>query len=293
MDNLVEIKKFVKEESLKDTSKESCGLCLKRGSTTIAVPCLNVSPKPGAHFIISPLDIMELSKTGKVVGFYHSHIEDEKFTLSEYDRLVREKLNLDSLIYSIQHDKFIYYHPNQHKPKYLGRPFIIGLYDCINLVQDYYKYSLNIKIPDPIESVQKIYKIKEEGIPCPTLLKPYYDKWDFSDPEEFNNIIKLRYDPTSFYKIKEKIKNRFWVKEHFLANGFKNVNNINDVKKSDVILLDLSVDGKLPPYPSHCGIFVENNEIIHHPLGATSRRAIYGKLYKDRTSNILRHKDMI
>ena len=290
MENLVEIKKFVKEESLKNPSKESCGLCLKRGSTTVAIPCDNMSPRPETHFIISPIDIMELSKTGKLVGFYHSHVKEEKFQLSQYDRLVSEKLKLDSLIYSIQHDDFIYYQPKKHKPNYINRPFIIGLYDCVSLVQDYYKYSLNIHIPDPIESVQKIYRVKEDGVPCPTLLKPYYDGWDFSDPEEFNNIVRLRYDPLSFYSIQSRIKNKFWIKEHFLANGFKIVNNL---KENDVILLDLSIGGRLPVYPSHCALFIGKNEIMHHPLDSTSRRAIYGKLYRDRAAVTLRHKDMI
>ena len=290
MDNLVEIKKFVKEESLKNLSKESCGLLLKRGSTVVPIPCDNISPNPEVHFIISPLDVMEQSKTGKLVGFYHSHVMPENLKLSKYDRLVSEKLKLDSLIYSIENDDFLYFSPSKHNPEYIGRPFIIGLYDCFTLAQDYYRYTLNIKIPDPIESVQKIYRIKEKGDACPTLLKPYYDAWDFSSSEEFKNIVQLRYNPLAFHEIEEKIKNKFWIKEHFFASGFEKVNN---PKEGDILLIDLEVYGKMPAYPSHCALFTQNNGILHHPLNGPSRRTVYGKLYQDRTSIILRHKDMI
>jgi proteasome lid subunit RPN8/RPN11 len=290
MNNLNETKEFVKMEALKDPSRECCGLILEKESGTVAIPCENVSPNPEAHFIISPLDVMELSKSGKLIGFYHSHVMDEEFKLSKYDRLVSQRLMLDSVIYSVTNDRFIHHKPNKHKPDYINRPFIIGLYDCFTLTQDYYKYELNIHIPDPIESVQKIYRTKEKGEACPTLLKPYYDKWDFSDSEEFDNIVKLRYDPLSFHKITRKIKNKFWIKEHFLANRFKEV---NDTKAGDILLINISVYGKEATFPSHCAIFAQNNEIMHHPLNAMSRRAVYGKIYKDLTACILRHKDMI
>ena len=289
MNNLDKIKDFVKRESLKDLSKECCGLILERESGTAIIPCENVSPNPGEHFIISPLDVMEASKSGKLIGFYHSHVVDEEFKLSKYDRLVSQKLMLNSVIYSVTNDSFIDYEPNKHKPDYINRPFIIGLYDCFTLAQDYYKHKLNIHIPDPIESVQKIYRTKEKGEPCPTLLEPYYNKWDFSDPEEFNNIVKLRYDPLSFHKITHKIKNKFWIKEHFLANRFEEV---KDTKAGDILLINISVYGREATFPSHCAIFAQNNEIMHHPLNAVSRRAVYGKIYKDLTACILRHKDM-
>ena len=290
MNNLNETKEFVKIEALKDPSKECCGLILEKESGTVVVPCENVSPNPESHFIISPLDVMELSKSGKLIGFYHSHVMGEEFKLSKYDRLVSQRLMLDSVIYSITNDRFIHHKPNKHKPDYINRPFIIGLYDCFTLAQDYYKHELNIHIPDPIESVQKIYRTKEKGEACPTLLKPYYDKWDFSDSEEFNNIVKLRYNPLSFHRITHKIKNKFWIKEHFLANRFKEV---NDTKAGDILLINISVYGKEATFPSHCAIFAQNNEIMHHPLNAMSRRAVYGKIYKDLTACILRHKDMI
>ena len=83
MNNLDKIKDFVKRESLKDLSKECCGLILERESGTAIIPCENVSPNPGKHFIISPLDVMEASKSGKLIGFYHSHVVDEEFKMSK------------------------------------------------------------------------------------------------------------------------------------------------------------------------------------------------------------------
>lgn len=290
MNNLDEIKEFVKKEALKDSSKECCGLVLEKESKVVAVPCENVSPNPEIHFIISPLDVMELSKSGKLVGFYHSHVKEEEFKLSKYDKLVSQRLMLNSIIYSVTNDSFIHHEPNKHKPDYINRPFIIGLYDCFTLVQDYYKHVLNISVPDPIESVQKIYRIKEQGLACPTLFKPYYDKWDFSDPEEFDNIVKLRYDPLSFHKITHKIKNKLWVKEHFLGNGFKEVKKLEE---GDILMINISVYGRQATFPSHCAIFTQNNEIMHHPLNALSRRAVYGKIYQDLTACALRHKDMM
>mgnify|MGYP000028206071 CR=1 FL=1 len=266
MKSLTEIKEFVKRESLKDPSRECCGLILEKDSGVEIVPCENVSPNPEKHFIISPLDVMEASKSGKLIGFYHSHVVEEDFKLSKYDKLVSQKLMLNSIIYSVTNDKFIHYEPNKHKPDYVNRPFIIGLYDCFTLAQDYYKYALNIHIPDPIESVQKIYRVKEQGDPCPTLLKPYYDKWDFSDPEEFNNIVKLRYDPLSFYKITDKISD-FGIKNNF---GFY-FKNLNTVAKNNN-------EYKSSPQMELMSIFEFNSSLPLRKTGLNSEHIIEPKL---------------
>tara|TARA_B100000029_G_scaffold402477_1_gene401992 strand:- start:293 stop:706 length:414 start_codon:yes stop_codon:yes gene_type:complete len=136
--------------------------------------------------------------------------------------------------------------------------------------------------------VRKIYEVKE-GASCPQALKPFYDSWDFSDPNELENIIRLRYDIMNFGEISQKIVNSAWLLEHFLASKFSKVNNI---RKGDVILVNLPIGSMRPTFPTHCLISLGANEVIHHPYEKESERLLYGKYLNRETMHVLRHELM-
>ena len=283
------IKEFIKQDCLKDVSEERCGVIANCNGVLKAIPCQNISPNPSEHFVISPLDLAEIKKTSTLLGYYHSHLDNHAYKLSKYDRLVSSRLNLYSIIYCIKTDKFNDFQPHVNDfISYLGRPFVTGIFDCYTLVQDYYRHELNIKLTDPLDSVRKIYEVKE-GASCPQALKPFYDSWDFSDPNELENIIRLRYDIMNFGEISQKIVNGAWLLEHFLASKFNKVNNI---RKGDVILVNLPIGNTRPTFPTHCLISLGGNEVIHHPYGKESERLLYGKYLNRETMHVLRHELM-
>lgn len=281
-----DIKDFIKADCLKDTSEERCGVIVGSRGDVVAIPCKNISPNPSDHFVISPIDLAEIRKTSTLLGYYHSHLNDHQYELSKYDRLVSSRLNLYSIIYSIKTDTFNDFQPHANDfISYLGRPFITGIFDCYTLIQDYYKHEFNIKLTDPVDSVRMIYAVKE-GAPCPEALKPFYDSWDFSDPNELENIIRLRYDIMNFGEISKKIVNSAWLIEHFLANKFTKVNSI---REGDIILVNLPVQGMTPTFPTHCLLSLGGNEVVHHPYGGESERLLYGRYLNRSTMCILRH----
>ena len=282
-----QVEKFIQEQALKDTSKECCGLLSQDGDDMTAIPCENISETPDLSFVISPFDVARHRKTHNVIGYYHSHLKGQPSTHKKYDRLVSEKLKMVSLIYNVDTEQFSTYVPKLKHVPYTGRPFIPGIFDCFTLVQDYYKHDLNIDLIDPAESVENIYKAKE-GKPYDERLREYYEKWDFSDPDELKNIINLRYTISNFIEIKDKIKNKFWVLDHFLGHGFKEATG--GLRKGDIILLNLDIYGVEPDYPSHCVVFIGRGDVLHHPIGSRSRIAKYGKFYQEKTCHKLRYK---
>ena len=140
-----DIKFFIKYKALNRPEQEICGLlCFNDIFGVYPVECNNDAPDKKNYFLISEKQIENLSLDDKIIGFYHSHLTDDH--ISKYDRFVAEKKNLECLMYSIIRDDFEIYKPSGLKIPLVGRPHICGLFDCWNLVEDYYKDNLNIKL---------------------------------------------------------------------------------------------------------------------------------------------------
>lgn len=133
----------IKEHALRESPKECCGVLV--GSRII--PCSNLSRTPETEFIIGPKETKKIeAQIGKITGFYHSHFEKPDFSTA--DILISEKLRLESYLYIIKTDKLLNYKPEGNPIPFEGRPFILGLFDCLVLTIDYYKRILNINLKE-------------------------------------------------------------------------------------------------------------------------------------------------
>lgn len=135
----------IQKNCLVDPTIESCGLVLEAISGLIIEPCKNISEFPRQHFLISSEEQREKEHKGKLIGFYHSHVDTNDF--SHLDKAVAEATNLTCFLYKIPTEELLEYKPNGWKAPYLGRPFIPGIFDCSELVRDYYKKELNLSLP--------------------------------------------------------------------------------------------------------------------------------------------------
>lgn len=136
---------IIVEHATREYPKECCGLLVSTSKKVTAIPCINRSETPEKNFVIRADDIKDFPLS-KIKGFYHSHKDYPDFTIA--DVAFSEKLNKDSFIYICDSKQFKHYIPHGAKIPYVGRQFFPGVLDCLTLVQDYFHYELNIKLPN-------------------------------------------------------------------------------------------------------------------------------------------------
>ncbi|MDL2284408.1 C40 family peptidase [Oxalobacter sp. OttesenSCG-928-P03] len=143
----------MQKEGAAQYPKEACGLIIKRGKKTVAIPCENISTEPEEHFLMSPESYAEAADKGEVIGVWHTH-PDKSSKPSEADLAGCEASELVWVIMGVVQDEnggFRYEKPEAIEPAgfelpYLERPYVFGVVDCYTLVQDYYKREYGIKL---------------------------------------------------------------------------------------------------------------------------------------------------
>src|SRR6056300_160826 len=140
MSDFSEQKEIIKNLAFLNPYEEICGVILNNGSV---FSCKNISNNKKAHFLIDPRQIEDVKK--EICCLYHSHPFSTSVPSRE-DELISRKLQLEGLIFSLLDQKFNHYIPDDKPIPLLGRPFILGTLDCIELVRDYYKFNLNIEL---------------------------------------------------------------------------------------------------------------------------------------------------
>lgn len=124
---------------------EACGVVIRVGKKSVAVPCKNTSSEPKCRFVIDPTDYALAADRGEVIGIWHTHI-DIAPTPSDADLAGIENSELPWYIVSIykKGDDFEFVGPTVTEPTgfkmgYLERPYVFGVFDCYSLVVDYYQ----------------------------------------------------------------------------------------------------------------------------------------------------------
>jgi cell wall-associated NlpC family hydrolase len=74
---------------------------------------------------------------------------------------------------------------------------------------------------------------------------------------------------------------------YLYANNFTIVPPIS-MKLHDIILVQLTAQ-----HPNHAGIYIGANTIFHHLHQRLSTEDIYGDYWRDRTTHVLRHKELL
>lgn len=254
------IKKEIAEICDKNPEVESGGLIVEsidsELSNNFVVKCKNVSTSPKNSFFINVEEWLEIEKSNKILGVFHSHNED-KLEFSEADIYMSEKKNLVSIIYNTKNGDFKIYSPKKIKIPYVGRPFYPCVLDCVTLVIDYYKKEFNIEIgelfhvarflPDMPRKAKWLKSVNQEGVRD---LEEYYEK-----------------------------------------NGFVEIDKKSKLKVGDLVLSPC-VEYMLPA--SHVAIYLGNGLVLHHP-DTGSEYAYFAAEYKTKKSitSVMRHKNFI
>ena len=225
-----EIKIKIKAHSLKESPDECCGLLLLNKKNVLeAFPCRNIAQDKENEFVVCQLDYLKAAMNGKIVGIYHSHcIQDNSF--SELDKQISYKLNLKNIVYILKRDSFEEYSPENYYNKYVDKDFVIGVSDCLSIVENYYNEEFGIKIF-------------------------HYERtadWDKDYPEFVKDKLAEFCDSQNFDK--------FFEKENFVK-----IEGIENARKHDIIVFKY-----LENYPSHFGSYLGQNHILHQPRNKKS-----------------------
>ena len=238
--------------------EEACGLLLENGSY---FPCTNSRPtKKGDHFRIGAEDWCNAEDISPIVAVVHSHPNwTEK--ASEGDLVGCEASGLPWHIYSVHtNDEGEVYRsgmstiePNGYKSPLVGRPFIHGTLDCLQIILDYYKWERGIELgkyereDDWWNNGQNLY--------LDLLPKAGFKKVPGEDIED----IVLKNGDIVLMQIKSPVPNHAGV---YLEHGI------------------LKTQSDLFPTPG---------SILHHMYGGDSKRDVYGGFWLKHTVSIWRY----
>lgn len=217
------------------------------------IPCQNISTEVD-QFSIEPSDLVRAEELGTIQAYVHSH-PDGATEASEPDLIGISNHKKVWLIASYPEGEVAKYDPVDYEAPLLGRQYYHGLQDCYTLIKDYYHRELNITLND----YERI------------------DRWWESKEHESLYIT------------------------NFKNEGFIEVQD--EIRKHDVILFTLG----RTYHVNHAGVFlgdgsltsedtsevIGNSLFIHHPYNKNSIREIFGNYWNDRTTHILRHKELI
>lgn len=73
--------------------------------------------------------------------------------------------------------------------------------------------------------------------------------------------------------------------ENYIKEGFVSTNQ--EPRPGDMVIMQLQ-----SPVWNHAGIYVGDNQILHHAFGKLSRNDIYSGWYRDHTVMVCRHKEL-
>jgi proteasome lid subunit RPN8/RPN11 len=155
-----ELKKRIKIHALSKQTEEVCGVIVRDDRI---IECQNSSEDKANSFLILPEDINRINNDMEIVGFYHSHIGNHEMEFSMADKVVSEKTNLPSILYYLPSDSFLVYEPMGYEAPYVNRPNLLGVLDCLTLVQDFFKREFNIIIKDPEHPIRFSSEIWHES----------------------------------------------------------------------------------------------------------------------------------
>jgi len=238
-----DLEAIMRQEGVANYPLEACGVVVAIGSRQRIIICKNVADNPRTNFRIDPMEYIEASKLGEVVGIWHTHV-DVPPNPSEADVAGCNASKLPWYILSVWNSAegltctpIVTLNPEVVEEAYEGRTYLYGVNDCYTLVRDYYR--------------------KEYGIHL----------------GEYPRV------------------ERFWEKGlDFFANGYgeQGFELLIDKEPQVGDLFIMQVGATLP---NHIGIYIGNDQILHHCQGRLSRTDQYGGMWAKHTSHHLRHKE--
>lgn len=136
----------IRAHAEREFPRESCGLVVVVKGRMRYLPCANIADK-NEHFVIAADDLINAEETGTVAMVVHSHPNIAPQP-SQADLVGIEKTGVPWLIINIPTGAHTITAPTGYRAPLVGREFSHGVLDCLTLIQDYYRETLGITLPD-------------------------------------------------------------------------------------------------------------------------------------------------
>ncbi|WP_340618464.1 C40 family peptidase [Xenorhabdus entomophaga] len=137
---------LVFEHAKTEYPNECCGVVAQKGRVEKYFPCKNLAPNPTEQFQLDPGDYLDASIWGTITGIVHSH-PDATTLPSDLDEAQCDFTELPWHIVSYPEGDFRTIYPRGELPL-IGRPFVLGIYDCYGLIMSYYRQQYDIELND-------------------------------------------------------------------------------------------------------------------------------------------------
>ena len=139
------VKPEIKRYALATPEIECCGLITEKDNLLKVFPCENIAINKRNQFKIKEKDYLRASLNGKIKATYHSHLNEENFSIT--DRVNCYLSGYIYLLYIIEKNFFKLLNP-ENTFSYLNKEFILGRNDCYHLVKEFYQTEKNIFLPE-------------------------------------------------------------------------------------------------------------------------------------------------
>lgn len=116
--------------------KEACGYVVKKGRRAVVIPVDNVSKDPTQEFLMDAQQQLAIEETENIIGLIHSHPDCQAARASEADIANCNTSELVWTIVTVPGGDVTEIHPET--PPLIGRPFVLGTYDCWGLMVDWH-----------------------------------------------------------------------------------------------------------------------------------------------------------
>lgn len=217
------------------------------------IECQNIA-NSDSEFIINPHDVVRAESLGKIEAIVHSH-PDGSTKPSTFDRLQMPNHALPWVIASYPDIDIKVHQPTEYIAPLINREYIHGVLDCYSIVRDYYARELDIKL-DNFERTDRWW----EDSSSQDLYIDNFKSQGFVQVSELqrHDVILCRVQPTA---------------------------HVNHA------LIYLGDDGQLVSEQS--APVIADHLVLHHPYRRRSRREIYGGVWQERATIIVRHKSLM
>jgi proteasome lid subunit RPN8/RPN11 len=244
------IKKFIRSHAQEESPRECCGIVYQNKDNLRLEALRCKNTAENKHTMFAVDPKGYLEASRRGEIISFYHSHINSNKFSDYDKIQSEHHEIKFIMYSLKDQNFHEYEPKGYESPYLGRDFHLGKNDCYTLGRDYYKRELNIEF-----SPRQMPPVDHHYMSTnPNWYLEYYE--DLGPEKGFTMVLD---GP---------------------------VTDVSALKKHDAILMKSF--GKRNP--SHGGIYIGNNLILHHQVSCYSRIEEYATEFKKRTTHVFRHE---
>jgi proteasome lid subunit RPN8/RPN11 len=257
LEELEPCKAYMRTHALATYPDECVGLIVETGLGRVVFCCRNIAPAPRHAFALHPHDYGAACESGKIVALYHSHCEEAPIP-SQFDRTLAEKQKIVVVICGISKR---------------GEDMIASwdIYNPSGWHAPLEGREFLMGVQDCQTLLQDYYQ-KELRIELPDIPRPA-GKWWMHKRDAQGNITECAQD---LYR------------EHLPKAGFVPVEKL---QTHDLILMQIRAH-----VPNHCGIYLGDGMMLHHPEGELSGRHPYihrQGFFAKRTIGYWRHNTLV